>query len=160
MGWGNCGKDSKGRPIGYAHEGTCDHDGCEVEIDRGLAFACGGMHGDDECGCEGYFCSDHMVYIEPPEEHCRGPVCQECEKIFKEAAKEETIEQANNINSKWRGECNCKNRMSLWLDETDVPESSLWYWCPDCGTCRALDEGYLCKDLPDYLANPTPPAGQ
>ncbi len=46
MGWANCGEDSQGRPIGYAHEGICDHPGCEARIDRGLEFACGGMHGD------------------------------------------------------------------------------------------------------------------
>ena len=36
MGWGNCGTDSKGRPIGYLHRGKCDHKGCKERIDRGL----------------------------------------------------------------------------------------------------------------------------
>ena len=58
MGWSDCGDDSKGRPIGYGQEATCDHPECEAEIDRGLAYACGGMHGNDD-GCEGYFCGDH-----------------------------------------------------------------------------------------------------
>jgi hypothetical protein len=74
MGWGNCGSDSKGRPIGYVHAATCDHPGCTKKIDRGLAYACGGMHGpgaylggDDDVdwqdvSCEGYFCEEHMVY--------------------------------------------------------------------------------------------------
>lgn len=73
MGWADCGDDSKGRPIGYAHAGTCDHPGCEAEIDRGLGYACGGMHGDGCLGgdpeidwsaeyvaCEGYFCGSHL----------------------------------------------------------------------------------------------------
>ena len=65
MGWGNCGTDSKGRPIGYVFEATCDHPECDKKIDRGLAFACGGMHGEEAClsdapVCEGYFCSDHL----------------------------------------------------------------------------------------------------
>lgn len=72
MGWGNCGTDSAGRPIGYCHTGTCDFPGCNAEIDRGLAYACGGMHGTGTLGgddrvdwdamwpsCEGYFCAAH-----------------------------------------------------------------------------------------------------
>jgi hypothetical protein len=61
MGWANCGTDSKGRPIGYAHGATCDHPECSTPIDRGLAFACGGMHGDNEYSCENYFCSEHLT---------------------------------------------------------------------------------------------------
>ena len=60
MGWANCGTDSKGRPIGYAHEATCDHPGCEAKIHRGIAYACGGMHGEDEVSCEDYFCTEHL----------------------------------------------------------------------------------------------------
>ena len=46
MGWADCGDDSKGRPIGYGFTATCDYPGCDNEIDRGLSYACGGMHGD------------------------------------------------------------------------------------------------------------------
>jgi hypothetical protein len=60
MGWANCGTDSTGRPIGYAHEGTCDHPGCTEKIDRGLDAACGGMHGEDVYCCEKYFCNAHL----------------------------------------------------------------------------------------------------
>lgn len=73
MGWANCGEDSKGRPIGYSHLAICDHPGCSAQIDRGLAYACGGMHGTDILGgdgridwsgdfgsCEGYFCERHL----------------------------------------------------------------------------------------------------
>ena len=63
MGWANCGLDSKGRPIGYGHTATCDEPGCEVEIDRGLSYACGNMHGEFDEYCEGYFCSEHL-YLE------------------------------------------------------------------------------------------------
>jgi len=41
MGWANCGTDSNGRPIGYAHEATCDHPECNAAIHRGLSYACG-----------------------------------------------------------------------------------------------------------------------
>jgi len=60
MGWGDCGTDTSGRPIGYLHQGTCDHPGCTELIDRGLSYACGGMHGEDEVSCGKYFCSDHL----------------------------------------------------------------------------------------------------
>lgn len=60
MGWGDCGTDSRGRPIGYSHTATCDEPGCEVVIDRGLSYACGGMHGEFDEYCEGYFCSKHL----------------------------------------------------------------------------------------------------
>lgn len=80
MGWANCGEDSKGRPIGYAHEATCDHPGCNAKIDRGLSYACGDMHGDDEISCEGYFCSAHKQnIIESPDARMGTvAVCDEC----------------------------------------------------------------------------------
>ena len=69
MGWADCGTDSKGRPIGYAHEATCDFPGCDAKINRGLAYACGGMHGEggvrSDYGCEGYFCGQHLIYGGP-----------------------------------------------------------------------------------------------
>ena len=64
MGWANCGDDSQGRPIGYAHPATCDHPGCTAAIHRGLAYACGGVHGDEEHSCEKYFCEAHRTVVE------------------------------------------------------------------------------------------------
>lgn len=88
MGWGNCGTDSNGRPIGYSHPATCDHHGCEKKIDRGLSYACGGMHGDgniynSDCGCEGYFCTAHLKLIVLVD----GEVVGICSKCFDEAVK-------------------------------------------------------------------------
>lgn len=60
MGWGDCGFDDRGRPIGYSVSATCDDSGCEKEIDRGLSYVCGGMHGGGEAGCGGYFCEAHL----------------------------------------------------------------------------------------------------
>lgn len=61
MGWANCGEDSKGRSIGYAHEATCDHEGCQEKIDRGLSWICGRyMHGVCDWSCERYFCDSHV----------------------------------------------------------------------------------------------------
>lgn len=92
MGWANCGEDSKGRPIGYAHEATCDHPGCTAKIDRGLSYACGGMHGD--CGgqaCEGYFCQEHLHLVDRKAmgftELDQGQLCPAClESARKEIA--------------------------------------------------------------------------
>lgn len=90
MGWANCGKDSRGRSIGYSWPAKCDHKGCKTRIDRGLSYACGGMHGDADtmpltdngiC-CEGYFCEAHRTTVCPDGED--GPcisVCLSCAKL-------------------------------------------------------------------------------
>lgn len=60
MGW-SIGYDSKwDRDIGYGVPATCDHPGCDAEIDRGLAYVCGGepFGGDDGCGL--FFCAEHL----------------------------------------------------------------------------------------------------
>ena len=84
MGWANCGTDSKGRPIGYAHEATCDEPGCKAKIDRGLSYACGEMHGDDdpEGTCEGYFCGKHLVAVRLADGRFTF-ACQRCAKKLK-----------------------------------------------------------------------------
>lgn len=65
MGWGDCGHDSAGRPIGYSAPAICDHPGCEEVINRGLSCKCGPMHGDNAgLTCEGYFCEKHRVVVE------------------------------------------------------------------------------------------------
>ena len=81
MGWANCGTDSEGHPIGYAHEAECDHPGCDRRIDRGLSYACGGMHGEDVSYCEKYFCGDHLIHCP----HHDWWVCEECCRINCEA---------------------------------------------------------------------------
>lgn len=87
MGWGNCGEDSKGRPIGYCHEATCDHPRCDAKIHRGLAYACGGMHGQDEYSCEGYFCSAHLTLTEIGEDG-DGRVISVCSECLQNLVKE------------------------------------------------------------------------
>jgi hypothetical protein len=78
MGWAHCGTDSDGREIGYSIQATCDHrwgaQKCRRKIDRGLAYACGGMHGEDEVSCEGYFCARHLYYAPG----IRPRVCRRC----------------------------------------------------------------------------------
>ncbi|UTU08060.1 hypothetical protein CcrC1_gp374 [Caulobacter phage C1] len=91
MGWADCGTDSQDRPIGYAHAATCDHPGCEAQIHRGLAYACGGMHGSSS-GCEGYFCADHLVYVWDPGEGVGVQVCETCESVLKDAMMQEFMD--------------------------------------------------------------------
>jgi len=78
MGWANCGEDSNGRQIGYAHAATCDHPDCTKQIHRGLAYACGPMHGAHEWDCEKYFCEEHRIggIVLPEGEHTS--LCQSC----------------------------------------------------------------------------------
>ena len=86
MGWANCGTDHDGRPTGYAHEAECDEQGCSTEIDRGLAYVCGNMHGGDGVGCGKYFCADHLILIDDPRES--GQVVQVCRECADEIEKE------------------------------------------------------------------------
>lgn len=78
MGWAHCGLDSKSREIGYAIAATCDEPECAAEIDRGLAYACGGMHGQGgirgDVGCEDYFCPHHLIFCEQTEDL----ICSAC----------------------------------------------------------------------------------
>lgn len=63
MGW-SIGFDGRWqRDIGYGVIAYCDHPGCGKEIDRGLAYVCGGQepYGGD-CGCGLYFCAEHQYY--------------------------------------------------------------------------------------------------
>lgn len=80
MGWANCGTDSRGRLIGYAHEATCDHPECDKQIDRGLSYACGDMHGEADFYCEKYFCEAHRSNLVEPAWYARHPVsiCDAC----------------------------------------------------------------------------------
>jgi len=78
MGWANCGQDSQGRYIGYGVDAICDHPDCSKEINRGLPYVCGTMHGDDEISCEKYFCEEHKSnYVQI--EHGRSTtICDSC----------------------------------------------------------------------------------
>jgi hypothetical protein len=58
MGWGSGIVD--GREVGYMVDGTCEQEGCDAEIDRGLSYACGDWHGETEYACAGYFCGKHL----------------------------------------------------------------------------------------------------
>lgn len=78
MGWA-FGINTRGREVGYGVEATCDFDGCEEKIDRGLAYVCGGMHDGGEYGCGDYFCGKHL-YGRGLCEKCKDAnCCDKCE---------------------------------------------------------------------------------
>ncbi len=52
-----------GRDCGYGVPAVCDYPKCREEIDRGMAYCCGGAP-DSEQGCHLYFCSSHLLYVE------------------------------------------------------------------------------------------------
>ncbi len=63
-----------GREAGYSVEATCDKDGCETKIDRGLAYLCGqnpdGWRDTDEPGCGNYYCDPHCGEHNCPNAQC------------------------------------------------------------------------------------------
>jgi len=81
MGGADCGLDSQGRPIGYAFEAVCDEPECEQVIDRGLAYACGGMHGETQYGCEKYFCVKHLDMVGLPDDEYKE-FCPSCRRAM------------------------------------------------------------------------------
>jgi len=85
MGWSDCGTDSQGRPIGYSHEGTCGHPGCEEKIERSLSYVCGDMHGEDEISCERYFCDGHKRNWAQRGKDDTVSVCDECAEALKKS---------------------------------------------------------------------------
>ncbi|WP_372344713.1 hypothetical protein [Streptomyces sp. KL116D] len=66
---------------GYAVEATCEQDGCEEQIDRGLAYLCGAEPGGDEYGCGGYFCGGHLYIGVGP---AQG-MCDSCSAAWEKA---------------------------------------------------------------------------
>lgn len=48
------------RDIGYGVPAYCDHPQCKAEIDRGLAYVCGGEPYGGDRGCGLYFCYVHL----------------------------------------------------------------------------------------------------
>jgi hypothetical protein len=59
------------RDIGYGVPCYCDHPRCNAEIDRGLAFVCGGEPRGGEHGCGLYLCEKHRI-----DEHGRCARCR------------------------------------------------------------------------------------
>lgn len=64
MGYGSYERLSDGRWGGYNIRATCDREGCEKVIDRGMAYLCGDGPEDDPgtWHCGNYFCTDHVHF--------------------------------------------------------------------------------------------------
>lgn len=77
MGWA-FGENDRGEPVGYGIPDTCNQDGCEVDIDRGLAYCCGNIlsaaFSGDGPGCGRYFCSAHLYLGDAPVMLCEACV--------------------------------------------------------------------------------------
>lgn len=62
MGWGSgyltLPKSGEQIEAGYLIDDVCHEEECEKEIDRGLAYRCGGT--DFDYGCGWYFCPKHL----------------------------------------------------------------------------------------------------
>ncbi len=78
MGW-SIGYDKNWkRDIGYGVHAYCDHPNCPEEIDRGLAFVCGGDAYGGQHGCGLYFCAAHLTLS-----LSRPQLCEKCFKYQK-----------------------------------------------------------------------------
>ncbi len=67
------------KECGYGVDAICEHDGCNTEIDRGLAYACGGEPGEHDDYCAGYFCYDHLFFSNGPDSKTR---CEPCVDVI------------------------------------------------------------------------------
>jgi hypothetical protein len=78
MSWAVGGPDVHGRWIGYGVPATCDYPGCGKNINRGLAFACGGGVMEDVPNCGQFFCTSHLGYFKEDDRDRGGFVCERC----------------------------------------------------------------------------------
>ena len=80
MSWAVGSDRDRGRHIGYGVPAKCDHPDCDANIDRGLAYACGGGVTEDVPNCGLFFCERHLSYTEADDEsgERQGFVCERC----------------------------------------------------------------------------------
>lgn len=71
MGWSR-GMEN-GREIGYGVDAECDVPSCSAEINRGMAYRCGGTRNfaGEDAGCGAYVCDEHNFFECCP--LCDGP---------------------------------------------------------------------------------------
>lgn len=73
MGWEIGYDPSWGRDVGYGVPAECDHPDCNAQIDRGLAYVCGGEPYGGELGCGLFFCASHLFYAEQSPDYAQSP---------------------------------------------------------------------------------------
>jgi len=120
MGWSDCGKDSKGRPIGYGYNAQCDRPGCNTKIDRGLSYVCGLMHGNYTADggyfcCESYFCARHLFF---PDSQIDLEIDEEEDYELVEDELQEWLEDNNQYRSLICEEC-CKELAKYYKEEME-----------------------------------------
>jgi hypothetical protein len=81
-----------GRWGGYGVPAYCEEPDCNEEIDRGMAFACGGEPFANEVGCDQYFCEKHreLTGFKMNGEMYPDYLCdheEDCDCVFKEVCK-------------------------------------------------------------------------
>ncbi len=77
MSWAIGFDEQWNRDIGYGVPCLCDFPGCNEEIDRGLAYVCGGEpYGGMFCGL--FFCDKHRSYARLSESKRHVAVCTRC----------------------------------------------------------------------------------
>lgn len=76
---------------GYGVPAICEYPTCNEEIDRGMAYACGGEP-FSEWGCDRYFCSKHTSYECVSDKKCDHENNCDCEfrEICERCAKGES----------------------------------------------------------------------
>lgn len=100
MGWGS-GELASGKQVGYSVEATCEQKGCKEEIDRGLSYACGDMHGEDEVSCDGYFCGEHLLHCTHFATGDGVNLCAACAELNDKAAAERAVELGMSLDNYW-----------------------------------------------------------
>jgi hypothetical protein len=70
------------RDIGYGVPAYCDHPDCNEEIDRGLAYVCGGEPYGGDAGCGLYFCENHHSHYRDADDDNdeSHSLCERCAK--------------------------------------------------------------------------------
>lgn len=76
MGWSIGFDDNWNRDIGYGVPAFCDHPKCNAEIDRGLAYVCGGDPYGGDHGCGLFFCDAHLSYARRGDDYVQ--LCPRC----------------------------------------------------------------------------------
>lgn len=66
------------RDVGYGVPAICDHPKCNEEIDRGLAYVCGGEPYGGDFGCGLHFCGSHLWHRHPRGEDRIYQNCHRC----------------------------------------------------------------------------------
>ncbi len=100
MGWGR-GTLGNGKDVGYEVLAKCEQRGCKERIDRGLAFACGDMHGSDDISCDGYFCAKHLRYSVRWDTGASVSLCAACAASNDASAAEEARRLGMSIDDYW-----------------------------------------------------------